>query len=314
MKGAVEFLNALAAGMPSTERLIFCGFPGDPNTADSKAWRPRAWRPGDELPINPQRTNGYITVSSFKRAADRTWRRRTDCFGHGLAVMVDDVGTKVDGDVVAGKPPSAVVETSPGNYQYWYFIEPTTDKVKFDATIKAFIGQKLLGDDPGMNGVNRVGRVPGFINGKAKYGGDYRVTLNYLDSNVRYSLDDIKSLFKLSLAPVRRRRRRAPPDAEDRVALFMIQYRWLKAMGMLKHEKPNAGGWIEIQCPWIEQHTARANTGAAISMPNLENEWYGGFQCHHGHCMERQWTDLCEWINDINFEELEMINASGKLR
>lgn len=314
MSDAIDFLDMLGCNMPRSERLIFCGFPGDPNTAPSRAWRPRPWRPGEPLPINPNATNGYITVSSFRQSPDKTWRRRTDLFGHGLAVMVDDVGTKVQRGVVqrASIEPSAVIETSPGNEQWWWFLQPTTDKVMFDAVIKAFIEQRLLGDDPGMNGVNRVGRVPGYINGKEKYGG-WRVKTLSLDPRF-YTIDAVRDAFKLKLEPRRRRRSRAPGDAHDRVKLFMTQYEWMKAMGVLKHERPNAGGWVEIHCPWRDEHTMKADTGAAISMPNEENEWYGGFQCHHGHCIDRTWVDLCEWINDINFEELEAINARGKLR
>lgn len=303
---ALAFLEALARNAPPDERLIFCGFPGDPNNAPPRAWRPMPYRVGEPLPIRPDRTNGYVSVSSFKRSPDKTWRRRTDQFGSGLAVMVDDVGTKVDYSVVEnGLDPSIIIETSPENFQYWYLIQPCHDKVIFDAVIKAFIAQQLLGDDPGMNGVNRVGRVPGFINGKGKYNG-WRVCTTAFEDHV-YTLEDIREGFGLKLDPVRRKRRRGPPDAEYRVKLFMVFYNWLKAHGMLKHERPNAGGWIEMRCPWVDEHTGRANTGAAISMPNPENEWYGGYQCHHGHCIDRGWAELTDWIADFCATNLESI-------
>ncbi len=306
----IKFLDALAKGMPKNERLIFCGFVGDPNSAPPNAWRPMSWQPGDNVPINPQHSNGYITVSSFRRAPDKSWRRRTDLFGHGLAIMVDDVGTKVERSVVESIAPSAIIETSPGNEQWWYFLEATDDKLMFDAVIKAFIRQALLGSDPGMNGVNRVGRIPGFINGKAIHEG-WRVKLLHLCS-LRYELSEIKDLFGLSLAPVRRRRRYAPTDAKDRVALFMTHYNWLVDRGQLKHDRPNAGGWIEMHCPWRDEHTGRADTGAAIAQPSEENEWYGGFQCHHGHCIDRGWSSLTEWMTDINAQELEVINEHAQ--
>lgn len=308
MTDAINFLNALAKGMPKDERLIFCGFAGDPNSAPPNAWRPRPWEPGDELPINPKSTNGYVTVSSFRRAPDRSWRRRTDLFGHGLAVMVDDVGTKVVRKIVIDTVPSVVLETSPGNYQWWYFIEPTDDKLMFDAVIKAFIAQQLLGNDPGMNGVNRVGRIPGYINGKAAYAGWRVKTVNPYRGD-RYTIADIRDMFNLTLSPIRRRRRHAPGDAKDRVELFMQHYRWLKTMGVLKHDNPNVGGWVEMHCPWRDEHTARADTGAGISQPSENNEWYGAFQCHHGHCMDRTWSDLTQWMDDINVEELEIANG-----
>ena len=315
MTDAERFLKALAQAMPVDQRLIFCGFAGNPETAAPTAWRPRPWKPGDLLPINPHHTNGYITISSFHQSADRSWRRRNEAFGTGLAIMVDDVRTKVPisavGDAAA---PSAIIETSPGNEQWWYFLEPTDDKTMFDATIKAFIASKLMGDDPGMNGVNRVGRIPDFVNGKPKYFAEdktpWRVKLVSPRSqlNNRYHLEQIKSMFGLKLSPVRRRRVRAPIDAEYRVKMFMAHYRWLAARGMLKRVKPNLGGWIEMRCPWMDEHTGRADTGAAISQPNEENEWYGGFQCHHGHCIDRNWGTLTEWVAQMAEEELEAIN------
>jgi len=309
---ALDFMNALAHGVPDSERLIFCGFVGDPNTASPTAWKPRAWRSGESLPLNPNMTNGYIAISSFKRSPDKSWRRRNDLFGHGLAVMVDDVGTKIDPSIVEHTTPSAIIETSPANYQWWYLLNATADKPRFDATIKAFIAQKLMGEDSGMNGVNRVGRIPAYINGKAKYAG-FRVKLcDGHDLSLRYGLDDIKDMFSLRLKPMRRRRKHAPPDARDRISLFMHHYNWLKHSGQLKHDRPNAGGWIEMECPWIHEHTAKANTGAAMSMPSEENEWYGAYQCHHGHCIDRTWGSLTDWMNDINVEECDKANANDR--
>lgn len=304
---ALEFLEALAAPVAGDESLIFCGFAGDPNTAGTSAWRPRRWMPGDPLPINPARTNGYITQATFRRAQDGTWRRRTDLFSRGLAMMVDDVGTKVDPAVVERLAPSAIVETSPGNYQWWYFLEPPErSRQIFDGVIKGFINHNLLGNDPGMNGVNRVGRVPGYVNGKAAYAG-FRVRLTSLVDR-RYSLDEIREAFGIRKHTRQRRRQQIPRDAESRVAMYRAHRDLMASVGMLKRGTPNIGGWTEISCPWRHLHTNRADTGAAISEPNPENEWFGGFQCHHGHCIERTWDDLTQYLAEESAADLEMIN------
>jgi hypothetical protein len=51
MIDAEAFLTALAScggGMPAEERLILCGFVGDPGTAGRHAWRPKPYKPGNE--------------------------------------------------------------------------------------------------------------------------------------------------------------------------------------------------------------------------------------------------------------------------
>lgn len=311
---AQEFCEALAAGMPaSRERLILCGFLGDPNTVGLHAWKPRAWAPGDALPFNA-RCNVYATVSSFFRAEDGSWRRRQDHFSAGRALMVDDVGTKVPHSVLDRAPPSALVETSPGNFQAWYFMkEAQRDRAAFDQLIRAFIAQKLCGADPGMAGVNRVGRVPGFINGKAKYGGSWRCALRSL-SGRRWSPEELVEAFGLELRGTRETglRRLKPESAEilNRAHIFNAQLTWLHSRGMVKRAEFDPSGWMQLRCPWLDQHTDRADTGAAIRQPDDDNGWHGAFRCHHGHCADKNWSALTDWINEHTTEELEAANRT----
>ena len=82
---AEDFLTDLARGLRPEERLILCGFPGDPYSAPPNAWRPRPWRPGADMPFESS-DNAYVTVGAFTRAADGTYRRRTETFAAGLAL------------------------------------------------------------------------------------------------------------------------------------------------------------------------------------------------------------------------------------
>jgi hypothetical protein len=301
------FLHALGAGLREGERLILCSFEGDPNSAGRGAWKPRSWRAGRPI-LLPESHNGYVTVGAFGKAHDGTFRRRVDCFKAGLALMVDDVGTKVPREVVAAVAPSAVIRTSPGNEQFWYFLrEPERDWRLFDAVIRAFIAGRLLGADPGMAGVNRVGRLPGFTNGKAAYNG-YRTELLALDGARRYSVAELVSGFGLSLnngrqATATDKMRRSGAD-EENARGFAEAWRQLKELGMLKGGEPDPSGWIEIRCPWLDDHTNRADTGAAIRLPAAENEYYGAFRCHHGHCATRGWRHLTDLLDGVNEESM----------
>lgn len=308
-----HFLTALARGIEPEERLILCGFRGDPNTVAPTAWRPRPWAPGREVPF-VAKDNAYVTVSAFGRAPDRSYRRRGDLFGAGLALMVDDVGTKVPRETVEKMPPSARIETSPGNEQWWYFLDrPMRDRENFDAIIRAFISGKLLGADPGMSGVTRVGRLPGFVNGKEKYGG-FTTILHALDPERRFSEADLLAGFAIEKKGKQRLRAvltDKTQEAERRRA-FLLVYDALSAARAFKRPEPDPSGWIEMRCPWVDEHTAGADTGAAIREPAEENGYYGAFRCHHGHCADRGWADLTDRIAGANWDELEAANERAK--
>lgn len=301
-----DFLGVLCGdGLSEEERLILCGFPGDPATALPTAWRPRPWTAGREFPFN-ERWNAYTTVSTFRRAADGSFRRRSETFAAGRALMVDDVGTKVDPAVVAGVPATMIVETSPGNFQYWYVLdEPCRDMARFDAVIRAFISGKLLGADPGMSGVTRVGRLPGFLNGKAKYSG-FTTRLTSFEPFELYSIEELLERFGLKLNGQRvHREKLVAEEAIERNRNFGHAFKFLSMNGYMKRREPDPSGWTEMRCPWIAEHTGEADTGAAIREPAPENEYYGAFRCHHGHCADRGFADLTDYIAEQAADQLD---------
>lgn len=315
---ARQFLAALGAGLQTeTERLILCGFPGDPGKAQPAAWRPRPWAPGFEGLTMPQEWNGYVTVGAFTRSPDGSFRRRSANCSAGMALMIDDVGTKVDRSVVSVLEPSARIETSPGNEQWWYILgTPERDPVRFDAIIRAFITGKLLGKDPGMAGVTRVGRLPGYENAKPEYGG-WRTKLLEIN-DLRYTVEDLLAEFDLKLEgrvepPIWARKGRLPHDVEARVHAFNAVEKFLLINKMLKSTSgPDPSGWTEMHCPWVEEHTGGVDNGAAIREPEMENGFYGGFRCHHGSHQGKAWRDLTDWVNEQAVEQMMAINDAAQ--
>lgn len=304
MTTSIDFLTQLAEGLSGEERIILCGFPGDPYAAEPSAWRPRPWAPGRDNPFGPQ-DNAYATVGAFRRAPDGTYRRRTETFTAGCALMVDDVGTKVARETVAEMRPTWRIETSPGNEQWWYLLRtPERDVARFDGLIRAFISGKLLGADPGMSGVTRVGRLPGHLNGKKAYNGWITRTLDA--AGPRWSPEELLEGFGLQIQGRRFTRGKLPTEeALERNRAFAAAYKWLDQRNMLKRHEPDLSGWTEMRCPWVEDHTGSVDSGAALREPAPENDWYGAFRCHHGHCADKGWSQLTEWINDCSIEELE---------
>lgn len=310
---ALALLRALGERLGPEERLITCGFPGDPGKVEPSAWRPRPWGQESRGWSFPTGWNAYVTVGAFGKAEDGTFRRRAALSTGGMAFMIDDVGTKVDRAAVAHYPPSARVLTSPGNEQWWYILSaPERDLTRFDALIRAFIAGPLKGQDPGMASVTRVGRLPGFTNGKPAYGGRFDTLLEELNDR-RFTLDEIVAGFGLQLIGRREPMRRLiAQDAEERIAAHFAVRGFLRDAGMLKRDDPDRAGWTEMTCPWVSAHTGAADNGAAIREPELDNGFFGGFRCHHGGCGGRGWRELTDWVAEEAAERMQQINEAAE--
>ena len=122
-------------------------------------------------------------------------------------VMIDDIGTKVPHSQIAVEP-SVLVETSPDNFQAWYFLQrPERDRLRAELLIDRMIGAGLTKDakDPGMRGVTRYGRLPVGRNGKPTYvqrlGAAFvqRVVVWQLERLI--SLDSLAQAYGLDLTP-----------------------------------------------------------------------------------------------------------------
>jgi hypothetical protein len=310
-RDAIDFLNTLSTHRPEEERLILCGPPGDPEFATPTDWKPRPWRQGNDIPFG-LKYNAYVTVASFNRAGDGSYRRRSDCFGSGLAFMIDDVGdspsSKINRSLVDILPPNAIVETSEGNEQWWYIFTKPINAPTLKFLIDGFIHLRLLGLDPGMSGITRVGRLPGFINGKAKHKG-WICKLKHLDQRFT-SPERLREAFQIDTLPIKPEYD-APtyPQVQNRIAAWKPIYAFLSARGMFKRDDFDPSGWREMTCPWVDDHGNGADSGAAMRRPHADNGYYGAFRCHHGHCIDKGWRELTDWVNEIVDEETADFDA-----
>lgn len=226
-------------------------------------------------------------------------------------MMIDDVGTKVAGEKLL-LPPTALIETSPGNFQAFLFV--AQDAASRNATIAALLIDRMVaagltkdGADPGMKGVTRYGRLPCGINGKAEYvqrlGHPFPVRCCEFEPTRRYTLDQIAGAFGLEVTvpPPRIARPATATEMESSTAAFDTLLRFLQSVGM--YRRRNGAGWHEIECPWTHSHTSATASGTALAEPSEANDWSGGFKCHHGHCEQRGIGDVWEWIgllvNDV---------------
>ena len=317
-----KFLEAMKREVPDDARVMLCQFPGDPNADVRGKWR--AYVVNDPSIVH-QRENVYLCVSAMRAAENpRTgrmeFRRRKANFAGGLLLMVDDLGdgpaAKFPMSAIAAAPPTALIETSPDNFQAIYLFErAVTDIETFDALIRAFIAKQFLGADTGMAGVNRVFRPPAGVNGKPKHmrdGKPWQVRLAEWHPDRRWTVEGLVEAFGLTLQRRGRRLARgATTDKAANIRAFVHVRRALQEAGMMKRDAPDVAGWTEMRCPWTDEHTGRVDNGAAIRLPADENRFMGAFRCHHGNCDGRGWRELTEWLADEAGVVLDAINRAA---
>jgi hypothetical protein len=314
-----SFFEELMRDLRDDERHVGNAFLGDPKTADKTAWRVRAIEHGPRGWIMPGNAsfNRYVSVAAFKANERGEWMRQRSVFSSTAGLMVDDVGKEIGGSVkvpfaaLGAIVPTYIIETSPGNFQFWYmFKERLRDPGAFEWLINNFIKSVCGGVDPGMSGVTRVGRTPDSTNGKPANNG-WQVRIAQEKKWARYSPEDLATLWKLGplYSPYEHVPIKPPEDCSGRTANFELVLEMLQLWGHNKKGKTglfkgaldaddfNVKGWMEIVCPWIDSHTDGADSGAAIQMPMEGNMMLGGFKCHHGHCFnEKTYKDVLRYV------------------
>ena len=131
-----------------------------------EGFKARRWRPG-----KPLKGQVYVCISTVRDAnpRDDVLRRQTQDLVETYAVVLDDVGTKVDKALLKGKLlPTIITRTSmPGgvsNEQWWYVFKEPVAPDRAAALIEALAAAGLT--DAGAKRADRIMRVPGSLNEK----------------------------------------------------------------------------------------------------------------------------------------------------
>ena len=244
------------------------------------------------------RTQGawYVCSSTVHPAepGQKLKRRKQDCIAAHV-VMLDDIGTKIDKEEIDAKLKAAglewiALETSQGNFQYIFLIEPTEDLEHYEACIRGLV--KAGFGDEGAQGANRVFRIPGSIN--LKEGRDrFQTRVTRLTREV-YELDDIVQALDVQpfeKAPSARSDSRyegiIPADYVDETVV------WLNQAGMLGHD---SGEFIEARCPNHNEHTDGSTVAYYSPLGHGDNPMRRVFYCHHAHCQHLRTRTYLDWI------------------
>ncbi|QDH49659.1 DNA primase [Pantoea phage Kyle] len=347
---AEKFLSELTKFIPEDQRAMVVyadeatvQFDANGKKINSVFW-PKPWKLGKPI---MQQQNCYVCISSMEKTPNpktgemRFWRTES-AFGCGMAMMVDDIGT---GKGSKGElplesfynrlPPTVTVETSPDNYQLWYFFtEPCYNLLEFKAYLASFVAQILQkGGDNTIKDVTRVGRMPCGVNNKRnsdntyKYVGDdgklWRVRIHDADYSRRYSMEEIRQAFGFTM--VLPQKREIEIDEEQ----YKLDAVWLKiAQRVMTQAKmgegaggeavENMSGKIRCKCPWGHEHSNGDPYGAYFRGPiaGAEHEFVFGcaHDCHRKGEGKKGWTAFVEEVVMPYIENnLDAINrkASG---
>lgn len=305
-----QFLREVFGREEVAARPVLVSFTGNPLEVSSKVWFGRPWQGGSDTATNlSSSNNNYFSLATFRPDEAGHYRRQKSRFHSLHAVMLDDLGGKVPMERLT-LPPSWLLETSPGNCQAGYLLcEPLADGLVADRLMNAIVAAVLC--DPGANGPRaRLARLPVAVNGK--HSPPFVCRMLAWEPELRYSVEDLVAGLQLEMMQGNRPKRQEGRQAQDRpvdgdqvwihrpeenVVLVTLRNRAL-------YKGPLGGGKHDITCPWVEEHTGKADGGSAYFEP--DDLWpIGGFKCLHGHCAERNIRNLLR-VLDIEVNAARM--------
>ncbi len=268
-----------------------------PPDTDNEAAKAGMWVGGPiefsrDLYLDPQRQN-YTCVSSFQRDEEGVYRRQIEFFQGLHFLVLDDIGTKVQVDprTLGFGDPTAIIETSPGNHQWFYRLsEPVRDVSLAHFLTKQVLATPVQGQlmtDQGAKGITRLCKLPQGRNLKLALGQPWQNRLVSWRPELAYSAWEVAGWFGHNLDHV-------PPihAMPAATALLSGEHPLIEALQeaeLLKSAQQKSSGWWDIQCPQHHLHTKGVDDGTAVKV-RADGSWT--MKCQHGHCADFKARDL----------------------
>ena len=228
--------------------------------------------------------NGELNDKGTMVGRGRSNLRRYFC------LVLDDIGTKASEPPVR---PSWILESSTGNYQWGYLLDPGSDWGKYEALVE-YCHTKGWGD-AGAGGSYRLMRVPGSANLKPGRQ-EFRSVISEFNEDA-WSLDELADDLGCDFDMV---------EVKDDVVDFrqggalamdgidpMLD--WLVDGGHVVRD--DGSQWVDIICPWADTHTTGENTAGYSPLGRGRGEYVQtrAFKCLHEHCVDKKLTKFREW-------------------
>lgn len=250
-------------------------------------YRQMRWRPA----LCDTAQSWYFCVSTVVAQRRRQIKKRLEDVRTAMVLVVDDVGTKSKAPPVA---PSYALETSLGNFQWGYLLEPfdvstDTGAEYYDRCLLSLAAAGF--NDLGFRSANRLARLPGSLHKTGK-----RACITDWHPGRVWELEQLMAELAVPLvrAGVRRTGDRAPGVIHHMNDVADPLYWWL-----LK-KWPVLGGnadFLFIECPWKAGHTDGKQGASATGFSPYGYGRYmdRGFKCLHGHCAGYGIRQFEEW-------------------
>lgn len=215
---------------------------------------------------------GSFIISRF----DKRPAAKSDNCDYVLCMMLDDVGTK---SREAPLPPTWIMETSEGNYQWGYVFSDQPTKGSFSAAIKAIAAAGYT--DPGAVNPVRNFRLPGSVNIK----NGFTARLVEFHPEREYTLAEICEALDVTPGPDEEHGK-PPIRLADTGHDVVVE--WLNEHGLVL-TAPNPEGWLGVVCPNCDEHTDGLMEARYLPASRA-------FRCFHGHCDHLDSAAFLDWV------------------
>ena len=200
-----------------------------------------------------------------------------------LVMILDDVGTTSKQPLL---PPTWIMETSPGNFQYGYAFHPDHQPTKGEYSAAITAMGKAGWTDPGANNPVRNFRIPGSVNLKEEKGG-FASRLVEFHPDRLYTLKEILDAHEVVAGEPDTYAAKPVSLADDGNDTVL---RWL-ADSQLVLSSLRPTGWVDVVCPNHDQHT-----DGSISAGYRPSD--RAYKCLHGHCVDFDSKAFLLWVKE----------------
>ena len=235
-----------------------------------------------QLPSVRRRAGGAWYVSSGSFILDRMTSglsATTANCTHVTFLAVDDVGTK---SKIPPLPPTWIIETSPGNYQWAWVLSEQVPVGVANAAERAF-AEAGYTDGGAINAV-RNWRIPGSVNIKPGRN-RFASVLTEFHPEREFTVEQICTALGVTPAAADTatvRRVDLDDDGSDDVLAWLSESGHLTAHG-------NSAGWWGVVCPNNAAHTTGEIEGRYMPVNRA-------YTCLHEHCLEWDSVAFLTWV------------------
>jgi hypothetical protein len=248
----------------------------------------------------------YFATATCKPDDDGKLYHRKKLFKSLRVVVLDDIGTKVPMSIMpADFPPSYIIESSAGNYQYGYILDEPVETLAAAEALIQLVYESGYSDEGGKTPVKLV-RLPEGVNGKKGDKGPFVSALTSLTDTV-YTPQEILDALQIhvkwedvlldadSVTKTRASKSlgttpwaSVSPKAQAMNGYIDPVLEWLYDEGHVAND--NGGEWVDVKCPWFEGHST-GETARYKPLGRGDNVDQRAFYCHHGSCKDTSSTE-----------------------